>query len=65
MQNALRDAGQKRPRYSTRIPRCRKMVGKEPNRNINPDECVALRFRAAFSAANQNGCWTLRTVSGH
>ena len=54
MQNALRDAGLTANEVdrvilvggSTRIPAVqeavRKMVGKEPYRNINPDECVAI-----------------------
>ena len=54
MQNALRDAGLPPKEVdrvilvggSTRIPAVqeavRKMVGKEPYRNINPDECVAI-----------------------
>ena len=54
MQNALRDAGLTANEIdrvilvggSTRIPAVqeavRKMVGKEPYRNINPDECVAI-----------------------
>ena len=54
MQNALRDAGLTAKEVdrvilvggSTRIPAVqeavRKMVGKEPYRNINPDECVAI-----------------------
>ena len=54
MQNALRDAGMTASEVdrvilvggSTRIPAVqeavRKMTGKEPYRNINPDECVAV-----------------------
>ena len=54
MQNALRDAGLTASEIdrvilvggSTRIPAVqeavRKMTGKEPYRNINPDECVAI-----------------------
>ena len=54
MQNALRDAGLTANEVdrvilvggSTRIPAVqeavRKMVGKEPYRNINPDDCVAI-----------------------
>ena len=61
MQNALRDAGLTANEVdrvilvggSTRIPAVqeavRKMVGKEPYRNINPDECVAI------GAASQGG----------
>ena len=54
MRNALRDAGMTASEVgrvilvggSTRIPAVqeavRKMIGKEPYRNINPDECVAV-----------------------